>query len=96
MLEKIKMLLGLTSTDKDELLTYLLQNAQEEAINYCHTEDIYGLENAVSEMVVYKYNMLGSENLNSESYSGVKYDYRGDYPDSIMRQLNAHRKVRFR
>ena len=96
MLEKIKMLLGLTSTDKDELLTYLLQNAQDEAIKYCHTDDIYDLENCICDMVVFNYNMLGSENLNSESYSGVNYSYKSDYPESILRQLNAHRKVRFR
>lgn len=90
------MLLGLTSTDKDELLTYLIQNAQDEAINYCHTDDIYSLENCICQMVVYNFNMLGSENLNSESYSGVNYSYRSDYPDSIIRQLNSHRKVRFR
>ena len=98
MLEKIKMLLGLASTDttKDELLTYLLQMAQDEAINYCHTDDIYGLENCISAMVIFTYNNLGSENLNSESYSGVNYSYRKGYPDSIMRQLNSHRLVRFR
>lgn len=97
MLEKIKMLLGLTgSNDKDELLTYLIQNAQDEAINYCHTDDIYDLENCICQMVVYNFNMIGSENLNSESYSGVNYSYRSDYPETIIRQLKAHRKVRFK
>ena len=96
MLEKIKMLLGLTSTDKDELLIYLLQMAQDEAMNYCHRDDIYDLENAITAMVIYNYNMLGSENLNSENYSGVSFSYRSDYPESIMRQLRAARKVVFK
>ena len=48
------MLLGLASTDttKDELLTYLLQMAQDEAINYCHTDDIYGLDSLSLTLII--------------------------------------------
>ena len=95
-LNKIKLLLGLTGNDKDKLLTYLIECAQDEAMNYTHNDNLYELENAICQMVVFNYNSLGSENLSSEGYSGVSYAYRNDYPESILRQLKAHRKVVFK
>lgn len=96
MLSKIKLLLSLTDDSKDDLIIYLIQMATDEAINYTHRDDIDVLENAICSMVIYNYNQLGAENLTGESYSGLSFSYRNDYPDSIIRQLKAHRKVVFK
>ena len=93
MLEKIKLLLGLTSNDKDELLMALIENAIEEAINYTHNDSIAGYESVICNMVIYMFNRLGTEGVNAESYSGVSFTYSSDYPESILRPLKAHRKV---
>ena len=94
MLEKIKILLGINDSSKDELLTILLDQAIEEAENYTHNNCLTGLESTICRMVVYNYNRMSTEGVNSESYSGVSYSYSADYPENIMRVLKAHRKIR--
>ena len=94
MLEKIKILLGINDSSKDELLTVLLDQAIEEAENYTHNNCLTGLESTICRMVVYNYNRTSTEGVNSESYSGVSYSYSADYPENIMRVLKAHRKIR--
>ena len=94
MLDNIKTLLGLNDSSKDELLTILLEQAIEEAINYTHNNSLAGLESTICRMVVYNYNRISTEGVDSESYSGVTYNYSADYPENIMRVLKAHRKIR--
>lgn len=93
MLDKIKVLLGLTDGTKDDLLTILLEQAIEEATTYTHNDCVPVLESAIIKMVVYNYNRIGTEGIDSEGYSGVSFGYSADYPDSIMRVLKAHRKL---
>lgn len=94
MLEKIKLLLGLTGNDKDALLNLLIDQCTEEAILYTHNEDVTDLDTSIQQMVVYNYNRLGTEGVENEGYSGVSFKYTADYPESIMRGLRAKRKVR--
>lgn len=93
MLNKVKLLLGITDNSKDDLLTLLIEQATEEAITYTHQECVDELLTAIQRMVVYNYNRLGTEGVDSEGYSGVSFGYSSDYPDSIMRQLKAKRKL---
>lgn len=93
MLDKIKVLLGLTDGTKDDLLTILLEQAIEEATTYTHNDCVPVLESAIIKMVVYNYNRIGTEGIDSEGYSGVSFGYSADYPESIMRVLKAHRKL---
>lgn len=94
MLENIKLLLGITSTEKDALLTLLINQALDEAVVYTHNDCIEDLSTAIQTMVVYNYNRLGTEGVDSEEYSGVNFQYSSDYPESIMRMLRAKKKVR--
>ena len=95
MLENVKVLLGINDSSKDELLTLLIEQAIEEVINYTHNDCMAGLESTICRMVVYNYNRISTEGVNSENYSGVSFTYSADYPENIMRVLKAHRKVRF-
>lgn len=94
MLEDIKLLLGITSTDKDELLELLISQATGEAKRLTNREDASELRSAIIKMVIFNYNRLGTEGLNSESYSGVSYSYATDYPEFIMRELRSLGKLR--
>nr|DAT70848.1 MAG TPA: Head Tail Connector Protein [Caudoviricetes sp.] len=51
------------------------------------------MSSTIISMVVYKYNRLGTEGLDSEGYSGVSFGYSTDYPESIMRALKSQRKL---
>ena len=93
MLEKVKLLLGITDNTKDDLLTLLIEQAVEEAIVYTHNECVDELNTSIIQMVVYKYNRIGTEGVDSEGYSGVSFQYTSDYPENIMRGLRAKRKV---
>lgn len=95
MLENVKVLLGINDSSKDELLTLLIEQAIEEVMNYTHNDCMAGLESTICRMVVYNYNRISTEGVNSENYSGVSFTYSADYPENIMRVLKAHRKVRF-
>lgn len=93
-LEKVKLLLGLAADNsKDALLTILIEQAIDEALTYTHQDCVDGLDTAIIQMVVYKYNRIGTEGVESEGYSGVSFDYATDYPESILRTLKAKRKV---
>lgn len=94
-LNKVKLLLGDAAIGKDELITQLINMATLQVINYTHNKNCAdALEDTIAEMVVYNFNRLGSEGLSSEGYSGVSFSYSPDYPNSIMRSLNAYRKLR--
>ena len=93
MLEKVKLLLGIADNTKDDLLTLLIEQAVEEAIVYTHNECVDELNTSIIQMVVYKYNRIGTEGVDSEGYSGVSVQYTSDYPENIMRGLRAKRKV---
>ena len=75
---------------KDELLQLLLDGAEEDAIAITGNPDIKDdLPNTIAKMVVYNYNRLGTEGLDSETYSGVRYDYSSSYSDEILEMLNT-------
>ena len=93
MLEKVELLLGIADNTKDDLLTLLIEQAVEEAIVYTHNECVDELNTSIIQMVVYKYNRIGTEGVDSEGYSGVSFQYTSDYPENIMRGLRAKRKV---
>lgn len=93
MLEKIKLLLGLKDESKDNLLTILIETAIDEALAYTHRDCVDELDTSIIQMVVYKYNRIGTEGVDSENYSGVSFNYSADYPESIMRGLRSKRKV---
>ena len=89
MLENIKILLGPVAEGKDELLTLLLELATDDAINRTGNNDVLAMSSVITEMVIYKFNRLGTEGLDSENYSGISYSYTSDYPANILSALDA-------
>lgn len=96
MLEKLKSRLSISSTDtsKDVLLQGVLDVVIEYAKQYTHNEDIDDVcELTIIEMAVIVYNKNGAEGLNSESYSGVNFNYAEDFPAIIYKALQSNRKI---
>ena len=89
MIEDIKMLLGLTSDDKDELLELLIKLATQTAEHITGESDSTRLKSAIIKMVVFDYNRLGTEGLSAENYNGASFTYTDDYPAFILDDLNA-------
>lgn len=96
MLEKVKLLLGLMNDDsQDELLTTLIAMCKEEAYIYCNLPEYNKkLDGAVVDMVVERYNRIGSEGATQQSSSGVSMTYDSFYSDKVRWKLNKNRKVK--
>ena len=96
MLEKLKLLLGINEDDisRDELLELLISQCTDDAQNFTHNSDTEALENVILEMCVYRFNLIGSEGLTRENYSGTGYIYSHNYPDYVIATLRNLRKIR--
>lgn len=95
MLDKIKLLLSITNDDLDELLSMLIALCQEEAYTYCNLPEYDDkLDYIVMEMVIEKYNRIGSEGTTAQSVSGVSQTYDSFYSDKVTKMLNKNRKVK--
>lgn len=90
MLDELKTLLGLALNDEsqDELLELLIKQATNEAKMMTRLDSVTpALRVAIVKMAVFNYNRMGTEGLNSESYSGASYSYTDGYPTDILNLL---------
>lgn len=94
LIDNIKMELGITDAGKDDLLSLLISNEQTNAQTITHNSDVTEDNALILQMVVFRYNTMGTEGLTGENYSGVSYNYTADYPSDIMSLLKGYRKVR--
>lgn len=92
MLDKLKILLGVT--DADDVLNVLIEVCSQDAITYCHLDSInISMQPVIIKMVMEKFNKLGSEGISSHSFSGVSESYTDDYSNDIYEQLKRFRKL---
>ena len=97
MIDKIKLLLNIKDDDssQDELLTTLIAICKEEAYVYCNLEEYSDkLDFIIIQMVIEKYNRIGSEGTVSQSSSGASASYDSFYSEKVVRLLNKYRKVK--
>lgn len=96
MLEKIKILLGILSSDtsKDEILKIYIEDSTEEVKQYINSTEIPKvLEGLIRDIVIIKYNKRGSEGATSENVGGISRSYLDDIPKEIKRKLKRFRKL---
>lgn len=95
MLDKIKLLLGLTTDDKDEFLLVLISICKDQATTYCNLEEYSTkLDSSVIEMVIERYNKIGTEGVKSTTSSGVSEELYSEYSETILKHLRKYRKVK--
>ena len=96
MLEKIKLLLNkMDDPTVDKTLNTLISICKQQAYVYCNLEEYDNrLDFIVIEMVIERFNRIGSENLTSQRSSGVGASYESFYSDKVRRMLNKFRKVK--
>lgn len=91
-LEKIKLMVGVE--DKDSLLTLLIEQAQAEFKQHTNRKDIpEEADNVIMDMVIVKYNLLGTEGLSAQSYSGMSETY-ANYAPQLKAAIARYKKVR--
>lgn len=95
MLENIKLLLDINDSSKDNKLAYLITIAERKILDYTNQPILLAqMESIVEELVIVRYNKLGSEGLQSESFSGVSQTFTTDIPQDIKNQLNMYRRLK--
>ena len=94
LIEKINRRSNAAANQSKELIADLAQETQEELKEYLNRDDIpKGLEGTLIELIVIKCNKLGTEGINSESFSGVSTSYIDGFPKDIIKKLNRYRKL---
>ena len=94
-MDNIKILLGIVDDARDELIELLIEQCKAEVVSYCNLKDYdEKLNPALYQMVIEKYNRLGSEGLSREDSSGISASYLDGYSAFVQSMLKGHRKVR--
>lgn len=95
-IEVLKVLLGISTTDKDALLNVLLQQAESDFLQYTKQTAVpVAADNIIYDMAVIRYNRYKTEGLASQSISGISENYIDGLPDNLIKALNGFRKAVF-
>lgn len=95
MLDNIKLMLGITDTSKDDLISLLISLAQDEVKDFCNIEEIpAALNSTILQIVCIKYNQIGLEGLASQTFNGASQAVLATYPKFIISSLQRYRKVK--
>ena len=85
----------LEDTSKDDLLTTLLEDAQEEILDYCNRDILpTRAEGLQRELAIIYYNRQGSEGEASRSEGGVSVSYSNEIPKSIKKRLDSFNRLK--
>lgn len=92
LLSKIKFMLNETD---DILIQIIIDDVTEylSSITNLAKEEIPTM--LIKDLVIIRYNKLGSEGLNSEAYSGVTQNFINGLPEDLKTQIKTLRKVKF-
>ena len=91
MLDNLKLLLNITGTDKDDILNLLIDLATSDFEDLTHAVILD--DNIILRMAQVRYQKLGREDIESESFSGASTSYSSSYPDDLMRVIKSKRQV---
>ena len=80
LLNRVKVLLGITNNDNEELLREIIDITESKILNYIDkTELPKELEFVLVELSIQRYNRIGSEGIASESIDGKSVSYETDF-----------------
>lgn len=101
-LQDVKTLLGIHDNSRDDLLNLIIQNAETQLLGRLQVTDVPvievppSLQYIIPELVVRRYNRIGSEGMSSESVEGHSVTYQDNdflpYEFEIDRFLNTIRR----
>lgn len=89
LIDQIKLL---SNSTNEALIQLLIDKTKVELSTDLKKDYSNVFDNVLVDIVVIKLNRIGTEGLASQGYSGVSESYLNEYPDYIMKQLNAFRK----
>ena len=93
MLERIKTYLGITDTEKDSLLSILIEDAEAWFSNYTNAASADN-PTIITKMVIEDYNRYGSEGISTLSFGSGSESVNQNYSDGLMVEIRSRKKVR--
>ncbi|MCQ2330402.1 MAG: phage head-tail connector protein [Paludibacteraceae bacterium] len=93
LLFKLKVLLGITDSTKDALLTLILEQATDDYLTMTHQTDAVGADTLILRMAVVRYNLIGCEGMGSQNFNGLSESFEG-YGDDIISAIRARRRAK--
>ena len=101
LLNRIKVLLGISNNDNEELLIEIVELTKSKILNYINQSELpMELEFVLIELAIQRYNKIGSEGVASESIDGRTTSYEDDfesykqYLDDYMSRNNTSKGFR--
>ena len=80
LLNRIKVLLGISSNDNEELLIEIVELTKSKILNYINEAELpLELEFVLIELAIQRYNRIGSEGVASESIDGKTTSYEDNF-----------------
>jgi len=93
MLDRIKLILGIEDNEQDALLEVLISHVEGHLLSLLDDEIPYELNFIVEEIVIRRFNRIGTEGMRSESVEGhtvTFYDLKDDL-EPYMSIINKYR-----
>lgn len=91
-IDEIKILLRITTTDEDEMLNLLLDNAIASVLLYIGESTVaQEIEYIINELVIIRYNKLGAEGINAENLQGNNYTFGLDDLKHYKKELDYYK-----
>ncbi len=99
-LDKVKLILGIKDSSKNDLLNYFIESTEQKILNYCNREDFpRDLDNVLVEIVVDQYRQSNSGKVASVKRGDTQITYQNsntggaDFIKNYKAELNRYRKV---
>jgi hypothetical protein len=98
LLDKIKVMLGITDNSKDDYLNTMIPLIVDDVQEQCNnTFDISNLPSGIIRYLAKALEFdMGDSRLKSRSLGNVSYSFNTELPDSVAKLLRPYKKVRFR
>ena len=80
LLNRVKVLLGISNNDNEELLIEIIEITKSKILNYIDQSELpKELEFVLIELSIQRYNRIGSEGISSENVDGKSVSYEADF-----------------
>ena len=79
-----------------EIVESLYEDAIQDIQEFCNLKEVnIKHKSTIKDLIMFRYNTLGTEGIKSESYPSVSYTYERDIPARIKTKLRSFRRLSY-
>ena len=94
-IEKLRLRLGIKDETQDDLLNMLLEDAQNEILDFTHRNTLLNkMEGLQRELAIIYYNRMNDEGISSRSEGAISVSYSTEIPGNIKDRLKAYKLLK--